>query len=516
MTSAVGVFAFIGGWQIVAGGLFTGNGTIPTPSGIVAQILDDGLWFYLSLSMETFRSAVQGYLWGNGFAILLAMVVVLVPALQNTILLIGVVSYCMPIVAIGPVLVVVLSGSEPKVVLAALSVFFTTLLGAVAGLRSSDRTALDLVHAFGGDSLAALLKVRIHSALPSLFAALRIAAPAAVLGAIVAEYMGAEYGLGVAIINAQQAMEVNRTWAVALAATALAGVGYGLASLAAAILTPWARDVRTDLAVTGPPRKRRGPTRTALLALARLTFSIGCILAVWQATLWLLGVPKFIGKGPADVWVYLTDPVSFAQRWALLWTESLILLRDASLGLVSGTLAALVVSILFNLWPTLQRAFLGLAIALRAIPLVAMTPIIVLVFGRNLVTITVIGGVITFFPTLVNVTLALAQASRQATDLVHVYGGTRWHQLWKVQIPSALPALFTSLRIAAPLATTGAMMAAWLATGKGLGYALVTAGTVSDYTGLWSRVALVTTFSIILYQVLEWLEQLVLGRMSGR
>jgi ABC-type nitrate/sulfonate/bicarbonate transport system permease component len=73
-----------------------------------------------------------------------------------------------------------------------------------------------------------------------LFAALRIAAPAAVLGAIIGEYLGAERGLGVSMINSQQALEVSRTWAIALVATAVAGVGYGITALVGRLLTPWA------------------------------------------------------------------------------------------------------------------------------------------------------------------------------------------------------------------------------------------------------------------------------------
>ena len=83
--------------------------------------------------------------------------------------------------------------------------------------------------------------MRLRAALPSLFAALRIAAPAAILGAIIGEYLGADTGLGVAMINSEQALQIDRTWAIALVATALAGVAYGITALVGRWLTPWAR-----------------------------------------------------------------------------------------------------------------------------------------------------------------------------------------------------------------------------------------------------------------------------------
>jgi ABC-type nitrate/sulfonate/bicarbonate transport system permease component len=167
------------------------------------------------------------------------------------------------------------------------------------------------------------------------------------------------------------------------------------------------------------------------------------------------------------------------------------------------------VSLVFTIWPVTQRSFMSVAIALRAVPLVAMAPLVVLVFGRNVLAVIAIGGIITFFPILVNVTLALANVPRSGLDLVHGFGGSRMQALLKVQIPHALPALFSSLRVSAPLAITGAMMAAWLATGKGLGYGILTSASASDYGGLWTRVALATGLSILLYTLTGVAERIV-------
>ena len=152
----------------------------------------------------------------------------------------GVTTYCMPIVAIGPLFAVVFNGETPKVVLAAMSVFFSTLVGVLLGLRSADPASLDLVHAYGGGSWAKLTKVRLRASLPSLFAALRIASPSAILGAIIGEYLGADRGLGVSMITSQQTLNVPRTFAIALVATAAAGIAYALTALVGRLLTPWA------------------------------------------------------------------------------------------------------------------------------------------------------------------------------------------------------------------------------------------------------------------------------------
>lgn len=253
---------------------------------------------------------------------------------------------------------------------------------------------------------------------------------------------------------------------------------------------------------------------TAGIAVLRALLSVIVVLAVWELFLRVFHVSHFIGKGPMDVWRYtFTSSDASAHRSAMLH-ESGITLRDALLGLVGGTIVGVVGAISFNLSTLASSAFLPMAMVLRSVPLVAMTPLIVGVFGRTLLAITVIAGIVTLFPALVNVTLALRRAPVEALDLCRAYGASSLKAMWKVQIPHALPALFASLRIAAPLSLVGALLAEWLATGEGLGYKILTAAAVSDYAGLWTRVVLATLYSVVLYQLIGVAERAVLRRFA--
>lgn len=242
--------------------------------------------------------------------------------------------------------------------------------------------------------------------------------------------------------------------------------------------------------------------------------SISLVLGAWVLFLKVFHVQPFIGKGPTDVWHYLfTNPEASTNRHDILG-ETGTTLRDAFLGLTFGTVAAIACAVGFNLSRSAERTFMPIAMVLRSVPLVAMTPLIVLIFGRELKAITVISGIVTFFPTLVNLTLALRATPRESIDLFHAYGASPTKTLRKVKVPSALPALFASLRIAAPLALVGALLAEWLATGKGLGYKILQSGALSDYEGLWARVVLVTLYSVVLYKLIGVVEKLVLAHYS--
>jgi ABC-type nitrate/sulfonate/bicarbonate transport system permease component len=238
---AVGLLVIIAAWTLLALTTFRHNGAVPTPLAVLRQYGRDGFGFYWDNMTVTLRGALIGFLWGNGLALGIAVLVLLAPALEAVANQIAVISYCIPLTAIGPVILVVLGGRAPTIFLAGMSVFFTTLVGALLGLRAADATSLDLVRAYGGGRLAQLRKVRVMAALPATFAGLKIAAPAALLGAILGEYLGGvDNGIGVALTASQQNYQVARTWGLALACGLVAGIGYLVIGVIGRLLTPWA------------------------------------------------------------------------------------------------------------------------------------------------------------------------------------------------------------------------------------------------------------------------------------
>jgi ABC-type nitrate/sulfonate/bicarbonate transport system permease component len=269
----------------------------------------------------------------------------------------------------------------------------------------------------------------------------------------------------------------------------------------------------TPPAVAAEPRDT-GRWRRVAGRLLQWIVSLVVVLGAWQLFLTGFHISSFIGRGPLDVWRYLTSSRTAGAARAELYHASVTTLKDASLGLIAGTSAALVCALVFNLRRTVEQTFMPIAMVLRSVPLVAMTPLIALVFGRGLMGVTVIAGIVTYFPTLVNVTLALRATPQASIDLFRAYGASPVTTLRKVQLPTALPAVFASLRIAAPLALIGALLAEWLATGRGLGYLMLQSETLSNYNMLWSATALVTLFSLLLYTAISGAEKRVLARFS--
>jgi len=258
--------------------------------------------------------------------------------------------------------------------------------------------------------------------------------------------------------------------------------------------------------------------RPALRRVGRILSSlvIGLIAttAVWIFFVKVVKSEPLVTKSPLAVWKYLTSDAKAAEHRSLIYHQLGTTLRDALLGFVAGTIAAIVVSSLFILRKGVEATVMPIAMLLRSVPLVAMVPVITLIFGRDILAVTAISGLITFFPSLVNMVFGLRSVPAQGLDLMKAYGSTPTRTLFMVRLPFAMPSLFASMRIAVPGAIIGALLAEWLATGQGLGYQMLKAQSLFDYTSIWASVAVLTFTTLVLYAIVGLIETPVLARFD--
>jgi ABC-type nitrate/sulfonate/bicarbonate transport system permease component len=277
----------------------------------------------------------------------------------------------------------------------------------------------------------------------------------------------------------------------------------------------------TRLAAEAVARRRairRESTRQAGRALGRslLTFALTLVvvLVLWVGAIELFGISSYVAKGPADVWAYLVTDDDAGEHVALLRDELGVSLTDAFIGFVAGLVVALLAATAFRLSKGVEHALMPVAMLLRSVPLIALAPLIILVFGRDVTTVAVVAGIVVLFPALVNIVFGLHSASPQMLDVVTVYGGNRWTTLRKVALPTSAPSFFAAVRISVPGALTGALLVEWLATGDGIGSTIQTAYSQVQFSLVWSAVVVVTAVSLVLYNAVQVVESIVLSRMG--
>ncbi|TDC01658.1 ABC transporter permease subunit [Micromonospora fluostatini] len=241
---------------------------------------------------------------------------------------------------------------------------------------------------------------------------------------------------------------------------------------------------------------------------------LGTVVGLWQALLSVFAVDPFLARTPADVWRYLTTAPDAAAHRERLAAGLGHTLADAALGFGCGLASAVGVALLFVLARPVRQALLPIAVLLRSVPLVAMTPLLILVFGRGLLATAVIAGLVVFFPALVTITNGLRTAARHTVELCRAYGAGSWTIARAVLLPAAVPAIFASARIGVPAALIGATLAEWLATGRGLGYEMLQDATTFDYDHLWAAVAALTLVSVLVYNGFALVESMVTPRFT--
>lgn len=230
-------------WQVVqsVGGIPAY--LLPSPAMIARTLIEDADLFARHASF-TLLEAVAGFLIGNAVGIFVAVLFVYSRTLEDAFYPIAITLRSLPLVAITPVLIIWLgAGFASKIALTALITFFPTLVNMVQGLSSAETSALELMHTLSANERQVFLKIRLPFSLPYLFSAMRIAASAAVLGAMVAEWIGSTQGLGYIILQAMYNFQASRVWATMLVATLLSMLAFLVVVIAERMLIPWHRSV---------------------------------------------------------------------------------------------------------------------------------------------------------------------------------------------------------------------------------------------------------------------------------
>ncbi|HEV2281296.1 MAG TPA: ABC transporter permease, partial [bacterium] len=224
------------------------------------------------------------------------------------------------------------------------------------------------------------------------------------------------------------------------------------------------------------------------------------VLALWQAVMMVFKVPHYIAATPLEVVDALrAQPVILASN---AWPT----IVETIGGFVAGNVVAVLIATGFVHNRTFRHTVYPLAVTVRTLPIVAISPILVLLLGNGYAPKIAIAALITFFPTLVNMVDGLNAVDAQAQELMHVLSATKWEVFRYLRWPTSLPYLFSALRIASTASLLGAIVAEWIGSNKGLGY-LILAATYDYRTPLlYATMAVASALALALFGLISVLE----------
>ncbi|MBV8534758.1 MAG: ABC transporter permease subunit [Alphaproteobacteria bacterium] len=507
LPGALAALAVLGMWEAVVRFGHWGYNVLPTPSAIVILYWQDAD-LYIAHAAATLETAALGFVFGNIAAILAAVAFCRYPVLEQIFRGVNLTLFVIPMLVVGPILVLVFRGDEPQIILSASAVYYPTMAATLIGLQDIDPRLVDLVQIYGGGERSVMRFVRFRAAVPSLLAGLRVASATSVLGAILGEFgSGTRWGLGTYLLGSLPDGDPARLWGIGIAATAIALAGYG------AFAALGRRVVGATKAVTIasklPDQIAGGVRHGAVQRVLLLVASIAMPFLLWVGLVRGTGLSPIIAPGPFDTLVYLTVGQTASEARATLFAALGATLPAAGLGLLFGLAGAFALASLSILMPRLVKAVIPPALILQSTPLVALAPIILLIFGRDLIASVVIAVIVVFFSAFVVLSQGFELVPRAARELVEVYGGGPTKQLALISVPYAIGYLFAAAKLVAPRALLGVMVAEWLLTGTGLGHLLDVARGDLDYEMVWAGALVSILVAMGAYQAVALIERMV-------
>ena len=225
--------------------------------------------------------------------------------------------------------------------------------------------------------------------------------------------------------------------------------------------------------------------------------AVAALVLLWQAVCSLGWVPGYMLPSPVQV------VQAFFSELPLLFENSLITLQEAFLGLLLGVTVGFLAAVLMDAFELLYKAFYPLLILTQTIPSVAIAPLLVLWFGYGMTPKIVLIVISTFFPVTVGLLDGFRSADRDAIGLLRSMGANRLQIFRHIKFPSALPQLFSGLRIAAAYSVVGAVISEWLGGFGGLGVYMTRVKKAFAFDKMFAVIFLISAISLALMALVE-------------
>ncbi|MAK90175.1 MAG: ABC transporter permease [Oleibacter sp.] len=232
-------------------------------------------------------------------------------------------------------------------------------------------------------------------------------------------------------------------------------------------------------------------------------------LAAWEWGPGMIGMPEYILPRLSSVWN------EFFFMWSNdnLLDHTLITLLEVVLGFGIGALMGVAIGVVLGLSPSAEAMLSPYILALQIAPKVAFAPLFVMWLGYTIYPKILVAVLIVFFPVMINVLSAVRTVDPDMINLIRIMNASRWQIFRLVEFPSAVPALFSGLRIASTLAVIGVTVGELVGGNQGLGYLLVDAEGQGNTAGVFVAIVGLTVIGILTYAGIIFAEKKVLHYM---
>lgn len=239
--------------------------------------------------------------------------------------------------------------------------------------------------------------------------------------------------------------------------------------------------------------------RRWLPPLALLAAAVG----VWELAVRAADVPDYLFPAPSAV------ASALGSDAGLLGDATLVTLREIVLGYLLAVAVGVALAVALHFSAALRRALLPILVLSQTVPTVLLAPILAILLGYGIAPKLVVVAVVCFFPIVVNTVDGLRATDPELVRMMRTLHGTRASLFRRVELPGALPAIFSGARIAATYAAVGAVFAEWAGSSAGLGFVILQSQPSLDTARIFAAVAILSLLALALYGAVTLAERLL-------
>jgi putative hydroxymethylpyrimidine transport system permease protein len=237
---------------------------------------------------------------------------------------------------------------------------------------------------------------------------------------------------------------------------------------------------------------------------------LAALIGIWELYVDLQGDTfSFILPAPHQVAKAL-----YTDR-GLLWSNFLVTAKEVLLGIVVATAVGFVLAVAIHFSPTVRRAAYPLVVASQAVPVVVFAPVLAFWLGFGLLPKLVVIALVSFFSIVVTTTAGFAAVDPDLIKLMRTFDASRLRTFWHVELPTALPGVFTGAKIAVAVSVIGAVFAEWNGANSGLGYLILQSLPQLLAARGVAAVVILSVFAIALFSLLALAERVAVPWAYG-
>ena len=225
------------------------------------------------------------------------------------------------------------------------------------------------------------------------------------------------------------------------------------------------------------------------------------LVIIWEVSVGFFSINKLIFPTPTLIFAALI------KEFPLIAKNLFVTMLESVFGLLIAFIVSFCLAIVFTYNKTIEAAIFPLAIAFKAVPIIALAPLVILWFGNSIESIIILSATIAFFPILVNAVEGFSNVENEKLELFRLHNAGIFEEFLKLRLPNSMPFLFSGLKIASTFSVMGAIIGEFVGATQGIGIVILNASYFLETPLMFAAIMMAALWGITFFGIMVILER---------